>query len=132
MTRVRQSLIGLVIVAGASVGSFFAAQWYCGPRNFHVVEDGVLYRSGQLTPEELTSVLDQYHIKTVITLRTVREANKPYPDEWERVTLRGTRRETRPDPSPVPGRPMRMATCRPRSVSASSWRSWTTRPTIQS
>lgn len=83
MTRGRQALIGFVIVAGASAGSFLAAQWYGGPRNFHVVEDGVLYRSGQLSPEELKSVIDQYHIKTVVTLRTVREPDKPYPDDWE-------------------------------------------------
>src|SRR6476661_10112641 len=84
MTRGRQLLIGFVIVAGASVGSYLAAQWYCGPRNFHVVADGVLYRSGQLSPEELKCVIDQYHIKTVVTLRTVREPDKPYPDDWEK------------------------------------------------
>jgi protein tyrosine/serine phosphatase len=51
---------------------------YYGPwregryRNFRVVEEGVLYRSGQLPPEVLDRVVREYHIRTVISLR----------DEW--------------------------------------------------
>jgi tyrosine-protein phosphatase SIW14 len=52
-------------------------------RNFHVVEDGKLYRSGQLSPPVFERTLDEYGIKTVVTLRTVRTAGMPYPDEWE-------------------------------------------------
>jgi protein tyrosine/serine phosphatase len=51
-------------------------------RNFRVVEDGVLYRSGQLTPAGFERVLHDYDIKTVITLRTSRTAGLP-PDTWE-------------------------------------------------
>ncbi len=51
-------------------------------RNFRVVEDGVLYRSGQLTPAGLERVLHDHHIKTVVTLRTTRTAAAP-PDTWE-------------------------------------------------
>ena len=51
-------------------------------RNFRVVEEGVLYRSGQLTPEGLDRVLRDYRIKTVVTLRTSRTAALP-PDDWE-------------------------------------------------
>lgn len=53
-------------------------------RNFRVVEDGVLYRSGQLSPGTFERVLDEYRIGTVVTLRTVRDPGKPYPDGWER------------------------------------------------
>ena len=52
-------------------------------RNFRVVEDGVFYRSGQLSPEVFQRTLDEYGIKLVITLRTVRDPSLPYPDEWE-------------------------------------------------
>lgn len=52
-------------------------------RNFRLVEDGVLYRSGQLTPSGLASVIDDYGIKTVISLRTTRRPEEPYPDGWE-------------------------------------------------
>jgi tyrosine-protein phosphatase SIW14 len=51
-------------------------------RNFRVVEDGVLYRSGQLTPGGFERVLHDYGIKTVVTLRTTRTAAAP-PDTWE-------------------------------------------------
>lgn len=38
-------------------------------RNIHVVRPGILYRSGQMTKEGLQRVLNDYHIKTVISLR---------------------------------------------------------------
>jgi len=38
-------------------------------RRFRVVEEGVLYRSGMLTPEGLARVLDTRKIKTVVNLR---------------------------------------------------------------
>ena len=38
-------------------------------RGFHVVVDGTLYRSAQLTPTGLTRVVHDYGIKTVICLR---------------------------------------------------------------
>lgn len=51
-------------------------------RNLRVVEDGVLYRSGQLTRGGFERVLHDYNIKTVVTLRTTRTAALP-PDTWE-------------------------------------------------
>lgn len=54
-------------------------------RNFRVVEEGVLYRSGQLTPDAFARVLDENRIKTVVTLRTARDPARPHPDEWERT-----------------------------------------------
>ena len=84
MTR-EKVLIAVALVAAASTASLFAAQWHvASPRNFHVVQDGVLYRSGQLTPEQFEKVLDDSHIKTVVTLRTGRDPGKPYSDEWEK------------------------------------------------
>ncbi|MCE9568164.1 MAG: dual specificity protein phosphatase family protein [Planctomycetes bacterium] len=52
-------------------------------RNLRLVEEGVLYRSGQLTPEGLERVLHEKGIKTVVTLRTSRIVGKLPPDTWE-------------------------------------------------
>ncbi|MFO0800823.1 MAG: dual specificity protein phosphatase family protein [Gemmataceae bacterium] len=68
-------LVGVPIVYSASRQSH--------RRNFRVVEDGVLYRSGQLTPAGLDTVIQDYGIKTIVTLRTTRRPGEPYPDGWE-------------------------------------------------
>ena len=53
-------------------------------RNFRVVEDGVLYRSAQLSPEGLERVIHDYGIRTVISFRDAEDgkATEP-PDRWE-------------------------------------------------
>jgi tyrosine-protein phosphatase SIW14 len=72
--------------AAVSVAPALALAWCADhhARNFHTVEAGVLYRSGQLTPTGLDAILRVYGIKTVVTLRGVRDPNRPYPDEWEK------------------------------------------------
>ena len=52
-------------------------------RNLRVVEEGVLYRSGQLSPEGLEQVVRERGIKTVISLRAARDDGEPHPDAWE-------------------------------------------------
>jgi tyrosine-protein phosphatase SIW14 len=52
-------------------------------RNFAVVEEGVLYRSGQLTPQALDQVVKERNIRTLVTLRTTRVAGRLPPDTWE-------------------------------------------------
>ena len=52
-------------------------------RNFHVVEDGVLYRSGQLPWEGLKRVIHDQRIKTIVTLRYAPSPDKPAPDQDE-------------------------------------------------
>lgn len=52
-------------------------------RNFRVVEDGVLYRSGQLSPPVFDRVLHDYRIRTVVSFRTTRHPDQPPPDTWE-------------------------------------------------
>ena len=47
-------------------------------RNFRVVEEGVLYRSGQLSPEGLDRVIRERGIKTVVSLRAPGRS-----DSWE-------------------------------------------------
>jgi len=53
-------------------------------RNFRVVEDGVLYRSAQLSPLGLERIIHDYGIRTVVSFRDVEEgkAIEP-PDKWE-------------------------------------------------
>jgi protein tyrosine/serine phosphatase len=52
--------------------------------NFRVVEDGVLYRSAQLTPAGLERVVHDYGIKTVVSFRDTDPGKSgPPPDEWE-------------------------------------------------
>ena len=79
----RQFVLATVVVA-LVVGSplVYSAHHNTSLRNFRVVEDGVLYRSGQLTPAGFERVLHDYGIKTVITLRTSRTTALP-PDTWE-------------------------------------------------
>jgi tyrosine-protein phosphatase SIW14 len=52
-------------------------------RNFHCVRDGVLYRSGQLSPDGLQRVIHDYHIKSVVTLRFPHQPGEPPPDKSE-------------------------------------------------
>ena len=52
------------------------------PRNFHVVQEGVLYRSGQLTPAAFERVVRDRSIRTVVTLRPVRDSDSNS-DAWE-------------------------------------------------
>jgi tyrosine-protein phosphatase SIW14 len=66
------------LILGLLVGGPLAYSSYrhAALRHFHVVEPGILYRSGQLTLDGLKRVLHDYGIKTVITLR-----DAPYPDQ---------------------------------------------------
>jgi tyrosine-protein phosphatase SIW14 len=70
---------GLVVAAPL----VYASQRNTHLRNFRVVEDSVLYRSGQLTPAGLERVVHDRGIKTLITLRTTRVAGRLPPDSWE-------------------------------------------------
>jgi protein tyrosine/serine phosphatase len=56
---------------------------YDGLRHFGVVEEGVLYRCGQPTPPELMELIDRHKLRTIVSLRGVRDSDDP--DEWERA-----------------------------------------------
>ncbi|HYT92016.1 MAG TPA: tyrosine-protein phosphatase [Gemmataceae bacterium] len=49
-------------------------------RHFNVVEEGVLYRSGQLTLAGLKQLIHDYGIKTVVTLRDAYRPDQQAPD----------------------------------------------------
>jgi tyrosine-protein phosphatase SIW14 len=76
MPRFLPPLMGLltaVLVLGGPLGYAYYRQTQV--RNFHAVRQGVLYRSGQMTLNGLKTVIHDYGIKTVITLR-----DASYPD----------------------------------------------------
>jgi protein tyrosine/serine phosphatase len=52
-------------------------------RNFRVVEPGVLYRSGQMTPEGFSRMVRENGIRTVITLRDTEKTDGVYDDQSE-------------------------------------------------
>lgn len=50
-------------------------------RNFHEVEEGKFYRSGQLSGDEFQAVIDSFGIKTIINLRGPNPGEEWYDDE---------------------------------------------------
>jgi protein tyrosine/serine phosphatase len=71
-------ILGLLIGGPIGYGHFRQKQM----RNFRVVRDGKLYRSGQMSLGGLKQVVRDYGIKTVITLRdAIQEGDRP-PD-WK-------------------------------------------------
>lgn len=82
----RPVLAALVAVLAALVVApavLYSSYRQTALRNVRVVEDGVLYRSGQLSPAGFDRVLHDYGIKTVVTLRSARSPGLPVPDGWE-------------------------------------------------
>jgi tyrosine-protein phosphatase SIW14 len=79
----RGFLVAAVAALVVGVPLVYSASRQHHRRNFRVVEDGVLYRSGQLTPAGLAAAIDDYGIKTIITLRTTRRPEEGFPDHWE-------------------------------------------------
>ncbi len=83
MKHWRGFLTAIVAALVVAVPLLYSAHRHNTMRNFRVVEDGVLYRSGQLSQAAFERVLDEYGIKLVITLRSARDPDAPNPDEWE-------------------------------------------------
>src|SRR5262245_10397582 len=66
----RRGLRGaLVLVAATAIVLGVYAADLLWRHNFHVVIPGELYRSGQLTTDELSSAVRQHHIRSVLNLR---------------------------------------------------------------
>ena len=65
------ALLGVVAVVVVVVGgpAAYLVRRNTHQRNFRVVEDGKLYRSGQLPADVLGRVIDEYGIRTVVSLR---------------------------------------------------------------
>src|SRR5437870_5255120 len=79
--------LGLVVLLlGAPIG--YAVHAQARLRGFHVVQQGVLYRSGQLTLSGLKEVIHDYELKTVITLRDASGTGEGSPDAAEEAYCR--------------------------------------------
>lgn len=71
-------IVSLLTIAG--VIAIFPAHFFLS-NNFHEVDPGKLYRSSQLTGEELTEVIEKYGIKSVVNLRGVNPHEAWYQEE---------------------------------------------------
>jgi protein tyrosine/serine phosphatase len=70
MARVVQVAVGsLIVLVLITTPAVYAVRQQAQIRKFRVVRPGVLYRSGQMTKEGLKRILNDYGIKTVISLR---------------------------------------------------------------
>jgi protein tyrosine/serine phosphatase len=77
-------VLGVLAVLGALVAPVaLALRQQARMRNFRVVKDGVLYRSGQMHLDALKRILHDYGIRTVISLRDSLDGVGPPPDKAE-------------------------------------------------
>jgi tyrosine-protein phosphatase SIW14 len=84
MATRRQVILGVAAGAMVVATPFVYSEHRKGTiRNLRVVEEGVLYRSGQLSPAGMEQVVRERGIKSVVTLRAAREKGDPSPDAWE-------------------------------------------------
>ncbi|AEA33166.1 phosphatase PAP2 family protein [Hippea maritima] len=72
-------LLLLLLVIASSVICFEVYMEENG--NFHTVENGALYRSGQLDKDELLYYIKQYHIKSIVNLRGKQQGKNWYKEE---------------------------------------------------
>src|SRR5262245_53600988 len=75
------AVVVLAVVVAAPL--VYSSHQHTNLRNFRVVEEGVLYRSGQLSPAGMERVLHDYRINTVVSLRPVPQPGDKSPDDWE-------------------------------------------------
>ncbi|MBD3273525.1 hypothetical protein GF385_04225 [Candidatus Dependentiae bacterium] len=63
------SVVTTIIAPHVSVGKDLCKFVIEQKDNFHIVENGNLYRSAQLSPKKLKKIIKEYGIKTIINLR---------------------------------------------------------------
>ncbi len=81
MPRFVQYLFTILIAAMLAGGPLVYAYYrQANGRNFRMVREGVLYRSGQMSLAGLQNAVHDYGIKTVVTLRDAYYPNDPPPD----------------------------------------------------
>ncbi len=78
------SAFRLTIIAGLIVGPVvYASRQQKEMKNFRVVREDKLYRSGQMTLDGLKRAIHEYGIRTVVTLRDARVPGHVAPDARE-------------------------------------------------
>ncbi|NBR05801.1 MAG: hypothetical protein EBT92_08515 [Planctomycetes bacterium] len=81
-------ILGLVVLLPVIVFPIYVSKYQQKQyRNFRVVKPGVLYRSGQMTPVGLKKIVDEYHIKAIVSLRDSYSSEAP-PDIQEEAFAR--------------------------------------------
>ncbi len=84
MSRNLQIVAAIALVAFLVGAPLYYAQYRrTDMRNFRIVKDGVLYRSGQMTQAGLKRVIHDYGIKSVVTLRYADNPGETPPDQAE-------------------------------------------------
>jgi protein tyrosine phosphatase (PTP) superfamily phosphohydrolase (DUF442 family) len=82
-------LARLTVVVGLIAGPvLYASHHQKQMRNFRVVRENVLYRSGQLSPEGIKRAVHEYGIRTVVSLRDARVAGETPPGLAEEAYCR--------------------------------------------
>src|SRR5262249_43595562 len=84
--RILLSVLILLFIVGVPLG--YSVHRKQNFRNLRVVEDGVLYRSGQLSRAALERVINDYGIRTVVSLRGFEHGDGPAPDYPEELWCR--------------------------------------------
>lgn len=79
----RTGLVLLLVVAVVAPPLLYKQQRNRDARNLRTVTDGVLYRSGQMTPAGFDRAVREYGIRTIISLRDSYDEDKPPPDLFE-------------------------------------------------
>ncbi len=74
------SALALVLITSPVLFAFHQQRQM---RNFREVRNGVLYRSGQMTPDGLKKAQFEYHFKTIVSLRDALVPGQPPPDVAE-------------------------------------------------
>lgn len=81
-------ILGLIVLIAVIVIPTYVSKYQQKQyRNFRVVKKGVLYRSGQMTPIGLKKIVDEYHIKAIVSLRDSYSSEAP-PDVQEEAFAR--------------------------------------------
>jgi tyrosine-protein phosphatase SIW14 len=81
MPRLLARLFGLFIAFLLVAGPYGYCRYrQAAMRGFHVVQDGVLYRSGQMSLDGLKRVIHDFGIKTIVTLRDATHPGDGPPD----------------------------------------------------
>src|SRR5436853_496363 len=74
----------LTVIAGLIVGPVvYASHQQKQMKNFRVVREDVLYRSGQMTLDGIKRAIHEYGIRTVVSLRDAHVSGEPAPDARE-------------------------------------------------
>ncbi len=82
--KVARWMGGIVLLSAVlAVPLLYRSQREKDFRNFRIVEDGVLYRSGQLTLQGLQRIIHDYQIRTIISLRAGYSLGELPPDRAE-------------------------------------------------